>query len=121
MRFHAAPLLALALGMSACTSWRAQTAPAPEVVSAHGDGAVRLVRHDGSVVVLRHPQVAGDSIAGEMGDPPRRVAVATAEVQRVDVRRVNAARTGGLTLGLLVVVAVVATAAAFAALMSDWN
>lgn len=121
MRFFAAPLLALVLGMSACTSWRAQTAPAPEVVSAHADDAVRLRRHDGSVVVLTHPQVAGDSIVGELGDPPRRVAVATADVERVDVRGLNAARTGGLTLGIFAVVVAVAAAATLAAVLTDWH
>lgn len=116
-----APLLVFALSLSACTSWRPQTAPAPEVVAAHGEGAVRIVRHDQSVLVLRHPQVVGDSIVGEAGDPPRRVSVATADVQRVEVRKVSAARTGGLSVGVLILVTVVAVAAATAAVLGGWQ
>jgi hypothetical protein len=121
MRSFSLLLIAAALPLSACTSWRPQTAPAPEVIAAHGEGSVRIVRRDQSTIELRHPQVVGDSIVGEAGDPPRRVAVATADVQRVDVRKVNAARTGGLSLGVLIVVTVVAAAAAVVAALGDWQ
>ena len=116
------PVLALvAIAMSACTSWRPQTAPAPEVVSAQGSGTVRVIRHDQSTIVMRHPQVVGDSIVGEAGSPPRHVAVATADVERIDVRRVSASRTGGLTVGVLLVVGIVTVAAATLAVLTAWN
>jgi hypothetical protein len=121
MRRFPTPLLAVALALAACTTWRPQTAPAPEVIAAHGNASVRIVRRDQSTIELRHPQVVGDSIVGEAGDPPRRVAVATADVERVDVRKVSAARTGGLSVGVLLVVAIVAVGAATAALLGGWQ
>jgi hypothetical protein len=120
MRFSTLPLLLAALA-AGCTTWRPQTAPAPQVVAAQSDGSVRVLRRDQSTLVLRHPQVVGDSIVGDAGDPPRRVAVATADVQRLEVRRVSAVRTGGLGIGVLVAVTCVAVVAATVALLSAWN
>ncbi|HEX8906250.1 MAG TPA: hypothetical protein VF771_15480 [Longimicrobiaceae bacterium] len=121
MRRFFACSLAAALALSACTSWRPQTAPAPEVVAAHGNGSVRVLRRDMSTIELRNPQVLGDSIVGEAGDPPRRAAIAIADVQRIDVRRVSATRTGGLTLAVLVVASAVAVVAVLAAVLGGWE
>ena len=113
---------AIALSAGACHGWNAQTSPAPEVVAAqNGRGTVRVIRHDQSTMVLANPQVVGDSIVGTAGDPPQRTAVALADVQRVDTRRVNAWKTGGLVFGTLLVVSAVAVAAAVAAVLGDWS
>jgi hypothetical protein len=121
MRLSRPALALVAIAASACTSWRPQTAPAPEVVSAQGSGTIRVTRHDQSTIVLWHPQVVGDSIVGQAGSPPRHVAVATADVERIDVRRVSASRTGGLTVGVLLVVGIVTVAAATVAVLTAWN
>jgi CubicO group peptidase (beta-lactamase class C family) len=120
MRFRAAPL-ALLFATAACTSWRPQTAPAPQVVTANANGTVRVTRHDQSVLVLRHPQVVGDSIVGDAGNPPRRAAIAMADVDRIDARKVSAAKTGGLSLGVIVVGTILLIGAATAAVLSGWN
>jgi hypothetical protein len=120
MRFRAVPFAAL-LATAACTSWRPQTAPAPQVVSGNANGTVRVIRRDQSVLVLHHPQVVGDSIVGDAGDPSRRAAVALADVERIDARKVSAARTGGLSLGIIVVGSVLLIGAATVALLSSWN
>jgi hypothetical protein len=99
-----------------CTSWHAQSSPAPEVVARmNGGGAVRVQRHDHSWVVLRGPRVEGDSIVGMAGSPPERTAVAVADVQRIDTRGVSATKTGGLAVGaILILIAAVGIAAAAA-------
>ncbi|HEX8906029.1 MAG TPA: hypothetical protein VF771_14370 [Longimicrobiaceae bacterium] len=101
-----------------CTSWHAQSSPAPEVVARmNGGGAVRVQRHDHSWLVLRGPRVEGDSIIGMAGSPPGRTAVAVADVERIDARRVSATKMGGLAAGtilLLIAAAGIAAAAAFA-------
>jgi hypothetical protein len=80
-----------------CTSWHAQSSPTPEVVARmNGGGAVRVQRHDHSWLVLRGPRVEGDSIIGMTGSPPARTAVAVADVERIDARRVSATKTSGL-------------------------
>ena len=107
---------------AACQSWHPQTTPAPQVVEQmNGRGTVRVFRRDQSVMVLSQPQVVGDSIVGTTGDPPQRAAVAVADVQRIDTRRVSATKTGGLAVGTIVLVTAVAIAAAVAALLGDWN
>lgn len=113
---------ALALSAGACHSWNAQTSPAPDVVAArNGRGTLRVTRRDQSVIVLTNAQVVGDSIVGTAGSPPQRAAVAVSDVERVDTRSVNAWKTGGLVVGTLLVVSVVATAAAIASFLGDWN
>ena len=112
--FVTATLLSLAAG--ACTSWHAQSSPAPEVVARqHGRGSVRVLRRDGSVMILQTPSVVGDSIIGVGGDPPRRTGVALADVQRVDARGFSPTRTGGLVLGYFAVVSLIAIGAVLAA------
>jgi hypothetical protein len=120
MRFRAVPFAAL-LAAAACTSWHPQTAPAPQVVTANANGTVRVTRRDQSVLVLHHPQIVGDSIIGDAGDPGRRAAVAMADVARIDARKVSAARTGGLSLGVIVLGSIILIGAATAAVLGGWN
>ena len=121
MRLATSPVLALLLATAACSTWRPQTAPAPQAIQANASGTVRVTRKDQSMLVLRHPSVVGDSIVGDAGDPPRRTSVALADVERVDARKVSATRTGGLGLGVIVVTLAVATVAALAAVLGSWN
>lgn len=113
---------ALLLSAGACHSWRPQTTPAPQVVEQmNGRGTVRITRRDQSMLVLASPQLVGDSIVGTAGNPPQRAAIAVADVQRIDTRRMSATRTGGLAVGTIVLVTVVAVAAAVAAVLGGWN
>jgi len=124
MRFRtlaAAALLVLSAG--ACTSWRTQPGPAPEAIGRlNGSGTVRLTRRDMSVMVMSAPLVVGDSIVGiSSSEPPQRVAVAIADVQRIDAKRVSATKTGGLAIGTVLIVSVVAVAAALVAVLASWE
>jgi hypothetical protein len=114
-------LATLALSTGACHSWNPQTSPAPDVIAAQPGRTMRVIRRDHSTLVLANPQVVGDSLVGTAGNPPQRVAVATADVQRIDTRSMNAWKTGGLVMGTLLVVSAVAVAAAVAALLGGWS
>jgi hypothetical protein len=70
---------------------------------------VRVTLADGRALVLARAAVAGDSLVGEEGSPPKRRAVALREVTRVDARRISAVRTLGL--GWLVLNALAGVAA----------
>ena len=87
---------------TACSTWsRRDVAPgAPVVVSDRR--AVRVTRADGSVLVMTHSVIVNDSLVGVAGEPPRRVAVAVRDVERLDERRFSPARTAGLALGTVV-------------------
>jgi hypothetical protein len=121
MRRQTLLTLSIPLLLAGCGTWRAQNGPPSEVVPANTASRLRIVRHDRSTLELREARVVGDSIVGQAGDPPVRVAVALADVERIDARRTSAARTGGLTLGVFAVVVLVTAAAATAALLGGWN
>ncbi|HET7233868.1 MAG TPA: hypothetical protein VFJ16_27905 [Longimicrobium sp.] len=80
-----------ALLLGACTTWEEQWNPAPG--TSRPVGLVRLTRTDGSVMVLEHVVVRGDSIVGR---PPRmtaEVAFALADVKKAEVQRADPAST----------------------------
>jgi hypothetical protein len=106
-------LVLAAWSSSACTHWKVQSA-FPEQVVSRRPQRVRVTRNDSSRIVLRQPEIVGDTMYGvprsgraDAGRP--RPAVALADVSEVAVRRVDAVRTTVLALGTLAL-------AAFAAL-----
>ena len=97
---------------SACTHWKVQSA-FPEQVVSRRPQKVRVTRNDSSRVVLRRPEIVGDTVYGAprdgrtaAGSP--RPAVALTDVSEVAVRRVSVVRTSVLAFGTLVVAAYVA-------------
>ena len=94
---------------SACTHWKAQSA-FPEQVVSRRPQRVRVTRNDSSRIVLRRPEIVGDTLYGTprdgrpaTGSP--RPAIALTDVSEVAVRRVSVGRTTALALGTLVVAA----------------
>ena len=89
----------IALTTTACTSWHAQTGPAPSAIEARSGShdAVRLIFRGGSFADIYEPQLVGDSIIGMSAPaaaPSReRVAFATADVQSVATKQVSVGRT----------------------------
>jgi hypothetical protein len=119
LRLRAGSLALLLAFGGACNTWRVQPGPAPQVVAQRGEGRLRLVLKDQSVVELVGARVVGDSIVGIGGSPPRHVAVATADVQRIDAQRVDPVRTGALTVGVVVAAIAVAAIAVYVLVFSD--
>ena len=113
------PLLLLLASGGACNTWRVQPGPTPQVVAQRGEGRLRVVLEDQSVVELVGARVVGDSIVGIAGSPPRRVAVATADVRRIDAQRVDPVRTGALAVGVVVTAIAVAAIAVYALVFGD--
>ncbi|HEU0298454.1 MAG TPA: hypothetical protein VFR37_03350 [Longimicrobium sp.] len=89
MRVHSVAALGLCLLASACvTTWEPQYGPVPQTAAAHQGRTVRLVLVGGQTSVdLQNMRVEGDSIVGESGNPPQRLAFATTDVQVVMVSR----------------------------------
>ena len=72
-----------------------------------------MTRNDSSRIVLRRPEIVGDTLYGARRDGRAAVwsprpAVALTDVSEVAVRRVNVVRTSVLAFGTLVVAAYVA-------------
>ena len=97
---------------SACTHWKVQSA-FPEQVVSRRPHKVRVTRNDSSRVVLRRPEIVGDTVygiprGGRTAAGSARPAVALTDVSEVAVRRVNVVTTSVLAFGTLVVAAYVA-------------
>ena len=92
------------------------TGVAPAISS---ERPVRVTRIDHSEIVLEHPRIVGDSLIGDVGNPPERMALLLRDVQRVDERSesVNKVRTGAnVVVGVAVYFLVMSVA-----LLSGWR
>ena len=92
-------LLSLLLVAQGCTSWKQRPLTAGVTPAFSTERPVRITLSDRSEIVLERPRIEGDSLIGDVGNPPQRVAVALRDVQRIDERSVSLARTGGLVVG----------------------
>lgn len=99
-------LLAGLLLLPGCLGWHPthlgpENAPVVDLTS-----PVRATRNTGSSVVLWRPRIVGDSLIGQVGNPPLRTALALHELRRVEDLRYSRVRTGvavvmGLSVGLV--------------------
>jgi hypothetical protein len=105
-------LCALAAGCT--TTWEPQYGPVPQVAAANTGRTVHLVTRDGRTLELRNVQVLDDSIVGDTGSPPERVAIATANVQVVSVRKSERSTANtAIVVGGVVLVAITALSVLF--------
>jgi hypothetical protein len=110
-----APVVALGLCLLAtgCVQkWEPQYGPVPQSAAANQGSRVRLImKQDGASVELGNMRVEGDSIVGEAGRPPQRIAVATEDVQVIAVSRADSAspvNTAITTVGVVLIVGLLA-------------
>jgi len=87
-----ATLLLAVLG--ACSSWRVQPVAPAQVLGQSPPSQVRLRLHDGRRVVVRQPVLRSDSVVS--ASPGDSSALAIAEVDSLEVRKGDAAKTIGL-------------------------
>lgn len=115
-RTRRAMILTLALAVAGCQRWYHVPVQPGEARVLGGGRSVQVTRADGGVYTLIEARVQGDSLVGRYagrvpaGYSPR-VALALADVRRVEARRVDLARTAGAVVGSAVVVALAALGA----------
>ncbi len=108
---------------TACTSWKpVELAPVPASDSTPSQ-TVRVIKRDGSQVMLRNPQLSGDTLHASLanvagGAQGIAIAVPIAEVADMRVRKFSPGKTLGLVAGSVVLAAILAAAAAAAAIGS---
>lgn len=101
---HAMLCTLLAVGSStACSSWHTQ--PLAQVLAAKQPDAVRVVRHDGTRLVIDKPHATADSLVGTSGG--KAAGVMLTEIDAVAVRRNDDGNTALLILGGVVLATVV--------------
>ena len=108
-------VLLAAFFTSGCFGWGTQPTPAPSSTQRLPDPA-RITRLDTSTLILRDAAVSGDSIVGQSGD--QRVAVALADVRKVEGQEVDFLKTAGTSFVVSIVVIGVTAAVVFASLLS---
>jgi len=119
-------LLAAALGGCATTSWH-QTYALPEDLAARRPELLRLTLSDGTTLMVHHPDVRADSIVGLDADGTSRMAVATADVARIEIPRRHltdegrTARDVGIGVGVGAIVLLAVAALAFVALFESFT
>jgi hypothetical protein len=96
----------LAVSLAACSEWQVQQTGPAELIALHHPDRVRLTRSDRNAVVLRGPEIEGDSIYGAAGaHRMERTGVALGDVTSVATRKFDPVATGGLVLGSAALVA----------------
>ena len=91
------------LTTTACTTWRMETRPLPEVFADETPYQLRVVLRDSSSTVLRDPSLVADSVQGRASWGP--LSIAVADIAYVSTRRADAVASAGAGLGVLVLVA----------------
>ena len=90
---------ALLMVASACHAWKpVELGPTREFVN----GRTRIERTDGTIMIMRGPRLVGDSVVGTHERTSARVALATADVRRLEVEEVSRGRTALVGVGLLI-------------------
>jgi hypothetical protein len=93
-------ILVLVISSAGCYNWRLESAAPREVVEEGQPDLVRVTGPDGSVTLVE-PRVAGDSIAGTLPGPRRRVqSVALDRVRTIEVSE----GTSGTTIAAVVAI-----------------
>jgi hypothetical protein len=103
------------LAVSSCRTWQEWTGP-PAAALADRPDRIRITNSEGRLLTIVSPVLEGDSLAGlplfgPMGVQAPRIAIATSDIQRIELRRISGARTafavgGGVTLLLVAAAAV---------------
>jgi hypothetical protein len=108
-------LAAIVLHASGCIRWQPETRPLPELLSGDSIEVLRVTRSDSRRVVLYHPVLMGDSIAGNRSArreggvmtpaagpvvDDRRLRVPLREVRKVETSHVAAGRSVALGIAL---------------------
>jgi hypothetical protein len=105
---------------TACHSWRPAPA-APDTVGTAPLARARIVKRDGSAVVLNAVQVRDDSVVGFAGAERARRAIARTDVARIETRLVSAGRTTLGVIGGVAVLYLVLYAIALNSVLTGWS
>jgi hypothetical protein len=102
-RARAFAVLFAVAATTGCTRWTVVRGPVAER-AANFRGMLRVEARSGAVLLVKEPQVLGDSIVGTDGRPGQssRVAVAMSDVENLEYRGLDGDVVGGALLALLV-------------------
>jgi hypothetical protein len=112
-------LLLLSVSSLACSSWYVQPTTPQELIATQHPPRVRITRPDRSHIVVKEPQIRGDTLYGLAehgiriggGVERRSIGLPLRDVEEVAVRRIDGKKTALAGGGVVAVVALVITMA----------
>ncbi len=104
-RGHACPQAFLLFSLSACMSWRSQPASPAQLIPAEKPPVVRVTRSDSSKVILRDPEIAGDTLYGRpqsslQAEPADRTGIPLAGIHDIATLKSDPTKTTLLVVGI---------------------
>src|SRR4029453_2944992 len=97
--WYALASLVLTVHLTGCQSWRAERVSPSQLIMAEHPTTRRVTRPEGPQLLLRQPTARNHSIFG-VTEEHVETGLHLHDVSKVEARRFNAARTGGLVLGV---------------------
>ena len=92
--------VALLLVVAGCMSWSGARPLSGFEAPGVGSEVIRVLRTDGTLIVLHDPVIANDSLAGALASKNgMRLAIPVSDVQEIQSRRVDPLRTTGAIAG----------------------
>jgi len=91
--------------LSACTTWEVQSASPQQVLTDHQLAKVRVTRTDSTTLVVKEPQIVGDTLFGigqSNSSGPEHIdrhAIALTDIDRIAIRKTDATSTVLVGLG----------------------
>lgn len=97
-------ILSLTSGLAGCYTWQPRALPTGDSEArATSARPARVSLITGTTLKLSGVRASGDSLVGQSGAPPLRIAVHRTEVRSVDERRLHLGRTAAAAVGLIAV------------------
>ena len=96
-------LVLLTASLTACTKWQVQAVSPQQLLAERQPARVRITRADHTAIILRHPELVGDTLYGiardSAGPAGPRQGVPLSDIAQVAIRRQDPLATGLLALG----------------------
>jgi len=96
---------AAVVSLSGCMSWRSEALNPAQLIATRKPPVVRVTRTDSSKVVLRDPEVAGDTLFGRPESSPQdtpggRTGIPLAGIHSIDTRKSDPTKSTLLVVGI---------------------
>ena len=98
-------VLLYVVSASGCYTWRPWRMASSQIASSNPAPTVRVIRMDGTQVILESPALLGDTLLGTVRSAPsaaQQVRIPLSQVREVSKRHLSAGRTAGLVAGTAV-------------------
>jgi hypothetical protein len=112
-------LIVMAAYLGGCTSWRVQPVSPQQLVETERPGKVRVLTTSQEKLVFKEPFVRDDSLMGYVDGRATRIPLE--QITKVEKKQTDAAKIGVLTIAIVGIIALAATADYMGDFRIDWS